>query len=111
MGVDQLGDESYPAMGMGQAAELLGAQPAFLRSLDAAKVFQSGRSVGGHRRYSRRELRLAARIRELSDQGLTSDAAHHIVILQEQLEAARQRIAELGQRLGERGWEHRRARS
>ena len=46
VGPDQLGDESYPAMGMGQAAELLGAQPAFLRSLDAAKVLnRADRSV------------------------------------------------------------------
>ena len=44
-------------------------QPAFLRSLDAAKVLQPGRSVGGHRRYSRRELRLAARIRVVFVQG------------------------------------------
>ena len=37
-GVSQLDDENYPALAMGQAAELLHVPPAFLRSLDAAGV-------------------------------------------------------------------------
>ena len=40
---------------MGLAAGLLGVQPAFLRSLDAAGLLTPGRSVGGQRRYSRAE--------------------------------------------------------
>jgi hypothetical protein len=35
-GVGRLDDENYAAITMGQPAELLGVQPAFLRSLDAA---------------------------------------------------------------------------
>ena len=38
MGVGRLDDQDYPAVTMGQAAELLGVQPAFLRSLDTAGV-------------------------------------------------------------------------
>jgi hypothetical protein len=38
MGLGQLDDDDYPAITMGQAAELLELQPAFLRSLDAAGV-------------------------------------------------------------------------
>jgi len=108
VGVDRLDDEDYPALSMGQAAELLGVQPAFLRSLDAAEVLQPGRSSGGHRRYTRRELVLASRIRALFDEGLSLDAAQRIVVLEDQLEDARQRITELEQRLGERGWGRRR---
>ena len=74
---------------MGQAAELLDVQPAFLRSLDAAGVLKPTRSGGGHRRYSRRQLQVAARMRELFDQGMTLDAAARIVGLQDQLETAR----------------------
>jgi hypothetical protein len=33
---DKLEDQDYPAYTMGRAADLLGVQPAFLRSLDAA---------------------------------------------------------------------------
>lgn len=95
MGVGRLDDEDYPALAMGQAAELLGVQPAFLRSLDAAGVLQPERSGGGHRRYSRRQLVLATRMRRLFDQGLTLDAALRIVELQNELAVARSRITEL----------------
>jgi DNA-binding transcriptional MerR regulator len=95
MGVGRLDDEDYPAVAMGQAAELLDVQPAFLRSLDAAGVVTPERSGGGHRRYSRRQLAYAARMRELFDEGLTLDAAARIVNLQDELAAARSRIDEL----------------
>jgi DNA-binding transcriptional MerR regulator len=94
-GVDRLDDENYPAVTMGQAAELLEVQPAFLRSLDAAGVVRPERSGGGHRRYSRRQLERAARLRALFDEGLNLDAAARVVTLQDELSAARARIAEL----------------
>ena len=94
-GVGQLDDPNYPAVTMGQAAELLGVQPAFLRSLDGAGVLKPQRSGGGHRRYSRRQLELAARIRALFDEGMTLDAAARIVGLQDELDTARARIDEL----------------
>ena len=94
-GVSRLDDEDYPAVTMGQAAELLEVQPAFLRSLDAAGVLTPHRSGGGHRRYSRRQLATAARMRALFDEGLNLDAAARIVALQDELQTARARIAEL----------------
>lgn len=100
VGVGRLDDEDYPAVTMGQAAELLEVQPAFLRSLDAAGVVQPERSGGGHRRYSRRQLVVAARMRVLFDEGLTLEAATRIVELQDELHVARARIAELEDQLG-----------
>jgi len=94
-GVGQLDDRNYPAVTMGQAAELLGVQPAFLRSLDAAGILRPHRSDGGHRRYSRRQLEMAARIRVLIDQGVTVESAARILDLEDQLAAANDRIAEL----------------
>jgi hypothetical protein len=82
-------DEDYPAYTMGRAAEMLGATPGFLRSLDEAKLLNPQRSPGGHRRYSRYQLRLAARVRELLDQGTALDAACRIVVLEDQLDEAR----------------------
>lgn len=86
---------------MGQAADALDVQPAFLRSLDAADVVQPHRSSGGHRRYSRRQLRLAARVRELFDDGMNLAAAERIVRLEDQLAESRAANVELRRRLRE----------
>ena len=91
--VDKLDDDDYPAYTMGRAAELLGTTPAFLRTLGEHRLITPLRSQGGHRRYSRYQLRIAARARELVDQGTPIDAACRIVILEDQLEEA-QRINE-----------------
>jgi DNA-binding transcriptional MerR regulator len=91
---DKLDDEHYPAYTMGRAAEMLGTTAGFLRSLDEAKLIEPQRSTGGHRRYSRHQLRLAARVRVLVDQGTTLDAACRIITLEDQLhEAQRLNIA------------------
>ena len=95
---DKFDDEHYPAYTMGRAAEMLGATPGFLRSLDEVKLLVPQRSAGGHRRYSRYQLRLAARVRALADEGTALDAACRIVILEDQLDEARRINAELHQR-------------
>jgi MerR family transcriptional regulator, heat shock protein HspR len=48
---------------------------AFLRSLDTAGVVSPQRTADGRRRYTRRRLAVAARIRELLDQGHSLAAA------------------------------------
>jgi MerR family transcriptional regulator/heat shock protein HspR len=80
---------------MGLAADLLGVQPAFLRSLDAAGLLTPGRSAGGQRRYSRADLALAIRARELLDENMPLAAATRIVSLEHQLTAAKRPIAQL----------------
>jgi DNA-binding transcriptional MerR regulator len=87
---DSLDDDDYPAYTMGRAADMLGATPAFLRALGEARLITPLRSEGGHRRYSRYQLRIAARVRELVDQGTAIDAACRIVILEDQLAEAQQ---------------------
>lgn len=91
----RLEDPDFPALSMSQAAELLGVQAAFLRSLDASGLLRPHRSSGGHRRYSRNELELAARIRELLDAGHPLASAEAIVQLQDQLADARADTARL----------------
>jgi DNA-binding transcriptional MerR regulator len=85
---DRLDDDHYPAYTMGRAAELIGATPGFLRALGDARLITPTRSEGGHRRYSRHQLRIAARARELVDQGTPIEAACRIVGLEDELEAA-----------------------
>ncbi|MEU3732065.1 MerR family transcriptional regulator [Streptomyces sp. NPDC033538] len=85
---DRLDDDQYPAYTMGRAAELIGATPGFLRALGESRLISPTRSEGGHRRYSRQQLRRAARARELVDQGTPIEAACRIVRLEDDLEAA-----------------------
>ncbi|MGY1718704.1 MULTISPECIES: helix-turn-helix domain-containing protein [unclassified Blastococcus] len=91
----RLDDPDYPALTMSQAAELLGVQAAFLRSLDNSGVLSPHRSPGGHRRYSRQQLALAARMRGLLDDGHPVASAEMIVGLQDELAAARADLARL----------------
>jgi MerR family transcriptional regulator/heat shock protein HspR len=89
-------DADYPAYTMGRATEMLGVTPAFLRSLGAAGLLEPQRSLGGHRRYSRHQLLLAGRVRQLLDEGMPLSAACRIVALEDRLDAAHRRIVELG---------------
>ncbi|WP_280307137.1 MerR family transcriptional regulator [Nocardia neocaledoniensis] len=99
---DKFDDDTYPAYSMGRAAEILGVTPAFLRGLDAARLLTPQRSTGGHRRYSRYQLRIAARVRELVDTGTALDAACRIVILEDQLAEAQRINTELRRTLDQR---------
>ena len=89
-------DADFPAYSMGRAAEMIGVTPAFLRSLGAAGLIRPERSLGGHRRYSRHQLQLAGRVRQLLDEGMPLAAACRIVTLEDRLTAAHRRIVELG---------------
>ena len=100
--LDALDDPDYPAYTTGRAAEVLGVRQAFLRSLDATGAVSPARSAGRRRRYSRRQLALAARIRELLDQGHPLAAARRILALEDDLAAERALTARLHERLGSR---------
>jgi DNA-binding transcriptional MerR regulator len=94
-----LDDPDYPAYTTGRAADALGVQQAFLRALDAAGAVTPERSAGGHRRYTRRQLAFARRVRELFDQGHNLAAALHILSLEDDLAAERARVADLHRQL------------
>jgi MerR family transcriptional regulator/heat shock protein HspR len=92
VGAEGLDDEDVPALTTGQAADVIGVQPAFLRSLDAGQMVRPTRSAGGHRRWTRRQLALAARVRALFDEGFTLTAAWKVVSLEDRVgEVTRER--------------------
>ncbi len=99
--LDDLDDPDYPAYSTGQAAEVLDVRQAFLRALDTAGAVSPQRTAGGRRRYTRRQLAFAARIRELFDQGHTLAAARRILTLEDDLAAERALTARLHQRLAD----------
>ncbi|MEY9992898.1 DNA-binding transcriptional MerR regulator [Streptomyces sp. V4I8] len=98
-----LDDDDYPAYTMGRAADVLGITPAFLRAVGETGLITPLRSEGGHRRYSRRQLRVVARARELVDQGAPIEAACRIVSLEDQLEDALRMSREMRRGLDECG--------
>jgi MerR family transcriptional regulator, heat shock protein HspR len=102
MAAGRLDDPDYPAYTTGRAAELLGVQQAFLRALDAAGAVRPQRSAGNHRRYTRRQLAAAGRIRELFDQGHNLAAALRIVSLEDDLATERAVVASLHHQLSQR---------
>lgn len=101
--VGNLDNDDYPAYTMGRAADILGTTPAFLRALGEAKLITPLRSEGGHRRYSRYQLRIAGRARELVGQGTPIEAACRIIILEDQLDEALRLNEEMREKLGGRG--------
>ena len=64
------------------------------------------RSAGGRRRYSRRQLAFAARIRELLDEGHTLAAGLRILALEDDLAAERALTASLRARLAAQDTPH-----
>lgn len=86
---DVFADDDHPSYTMGSAADILGTSQDFLRRLGELNLITPRRSAGGHRRYSRRQLRLAARARRLVNEGISLDAACRIIRLEDQLEEAR----------------------
>lgn len=96
-----LDDDDYPAYTMGRAADVLGSTPAFLRAVGQTGLITPLRSEGGHRRYSRRQLRIAARARELVDQGTPIEAACRIISLEDQLDDALRLNRDMRRRLDE----------
>ncbi len=78
---------------VGQVADLLGVQPAFLRRLDAEAVVQPGRSEGGQRRYSRTEIDRAQRAVELTGEGMTLAGIRRLLVLEAEVADLRRQLA------------------
>ena len=85
------------------AARMAGMHPQTLRQYDRLGPVQAGRSAGGGRRYSARDVALLREVQRLSqDEGVNLAGIKRIIELEQrvaelydELERARQRIAEL----------------
>jgi DNA-binding transcriptional MerR regulator len=78
-------DEHAPLYTVGQVADMLGVQPAFLRRLDTEAVVQPARSEGGQRRYSQLEILLVEKVVGLTTEGLTLAGIRRLLILEDQV--------------------------
>jgi MerR family transcriptional regulator/heat shock protein HspR len=77
------------------AAELAGVHPQTLRIYERKGLIEPERTEGGSRRYSDREISLLRRIHELTALGISLEGTKAVLALEDQLEDARRRIADL----------------
>ena len=81
------------------AAELAGVHPQTLRIYERKGLLNPARTTGRSRRYSDRDIMLLRRIQELTNDGVSLAGVQRILALEEELDGARQRIAELEARI------------
>ena len=77
------------------AAELTGLHPQTLRTYERMGLITPGRTGGGGRRYSHRDLELLRLIANLTSQGIGIEGVRRILELENQVTALRARNAEL----------------
>ena len=78
-------DENLPLFTVGQVADMLEVQQAFLRRLDEFEVVRPSRSSGGQRRYSRTEVTIVRYVAQLADEGMTLAAIRRVLELEQQV--------------------------
>src|SRR5438045_1761638 len=77
------------------AAELAGVHPQTLRIYERKGLLAPARTSGRSRRYSERDIELLRRIQELTNDGVSLAGVHRILALEDELLAARERMARL----------------
>jgi DNA-binding transcriptional MerR regulator len=95
-------DENLPLFTVGQVAEMLEVQQAFLRRLDEFDVVRPSRSSGGQRRYSRTEVTVVRYVAQLADEGMTLASIRRVLELEHQVRALQQERDALLTALAER---------
>ena len=81
------------------AAELAGVHPQTLRIYERKGLLSPARTSGRSRRYSERDIELLRRIQELTTDGVSLAGVQRVLALENELSAARERIAQLEARV------------
>ncbi len=81
------------------AAQLTGLHPQTLRTYERMGLITPGRTVGGGRRYSARDLDLLRSIAALTSSGIGIEGVRRILDLERQVDVLRQHNAELAAEL------------
>lgn len=77
------------------AAELSGLHPQTLRTYDRLGLVSPGRSGGGGRRYSLRDVELLRQVARLTSEGLGLEGVKRVLELEQEVLALRDRVATL----------------
>jgi MerR family transcriptional regulator, heat shock protein HspR len=95
-------DHDTPVFVISVAAQLAGLHAQTLRSYDRLGLVSPGRSPGGGRRYSARDIELLQEVQRLSqNHGVNLAGIKRIIDLENQVSALRSRLAELADELDE----------
>jgi MerR family transcriptional regulator/heat shock protein HspR len=92
---------TVPVYVISVAAELTGLHPQTLRQYDRAGLVSPGRTGGGGRRYSLRDIELLREIADLTAAGIGLEGVRRILELENQVAALRSRNRELRSRVTE----------
>jgi MerR family transcriptional regulator/heat shock protein HspR len=77
------------------AAELSGLHPQTLRTYDRLGIVQAGRTEGGGRRYSMRDVELLRQVARLTAEGLGLEGVRRVIELENRVDALKRRVVEL----------------
>jgi MerR family transcriptional regulator/heat shock protein HspR len=91
----QLPGPDVPVFVISVAAELTGLHPQTLRTYDRLGLVSPGRTVGGGRRYSLRDIELLQAVVRLTAEGLGLEGVRRVLELEQQVIELRQRVNEL----------------
>ena len=92
---------TVPVYVISVAAELTGLHPQTLRQYDRAGLVSPGRTGGGGRRYSLRDIELLREVAELTASGIGIEGVRRILELEHQVAALRARNTELRNQVAE----------
>jgi MerR family transcriptional regulator/heat shock protein HspR len=87
-------DPGRPIFTVGQVADMLDVQQAFLRRLETQDLVLPDRSEGNQRRYSRDDIDRVSTICELVDEGLTLAGVRRVLELQAEVTALKSQLAQ-----------------
>ncbi|MFL0411630.1 heat shock protein transcriptional repressor HspR [Microbacterium paludicola] len=88
-------DEDAPVFAIAVAAELAGMHPQTLRQYDRIGLVVPGRTRGGSRRYSARNIVQLREVAKLSGEGMSLAAIARVLDLEDEVRDLRRRVREL----------------
>ncbi|UNK71075.1 MerR family transcriptional regulator [Microbacterium sp. H1-D42] len=88
-------DADVPVFAIAVAAELAGMHPQTLRQYDRIGLVVPGRTRGGSRRYSMRDIEQLREVAQLSSEGMSLPAIARLLDLEDEVRMLRRRVLEL----------------
>src|SRR5690349_15023589 len=92
-------DEDAPLFAIAVAAELSGMHPQTLRQYDRLGLVVPGRTRGGSRRYSTRDIEQLREVAQLSGEGVSLTAIARILDLEDTVRGLERRVMDLESRM------------